>query len=290
MVRDLRMVKSGPTSVSGEQYEGSARPGQPGVGPRPGGENRTGGGGCPGDWGWRRRPIPSTLGATVGAMFTGIVEHVGRVAGVSPTGSGRRLLVDPCGWVVRPKVGDSIAVAGCCLTLAEPIGAQRLMAFDVVPETLGKTNLGEFVAGRRVNLEQAATAGTLLGGHVVQGHVDGVGEVQKNEKRNTTKHQVGRESSGEPSEGWVLQVRMSRELMAYMVPKGSVAIDGVSLTIAGVNVESPENGAIEIALIPITLAKTTLGGLKPGDAVNVEADVMAKTVVHYLRHFAAPGS
>lgn len=223
-------------------------------------------------------------------MFTGIVEHVGRVAGVSPTGSGRRLLVDPCGWAVGPKVGDSIAVAGCCLTLAEPVGTQGLLAFDVVPETLGKTNLGDFVAGRRVNLEQAATAGTLLGGHVVQGHVDGVGEVQNNEKRTTIKQQRGEEGPEGCSEGWVLRVGMPRELMAYMVPKGSVAIDGVSLTIAGVEVESPGPGSIEIALIPTTLAKTTLGGLKPGESVNVEADVMAKTVVHYLRHVAAPGS
>jgi riboflavin synthase len=209
-------------------------------------------------------------------MFTGLIEHVGRVAGVTPTKAGRRLVVDPRGWEYRPAVGDSIAVAGCCLTLAERVGG-GMLGFDVVPETLAKTNLAEFVAGRRVNLEHAATAGTLMGGHVVQGHVDGVGRVEKNEKRKAIQQQIGGEG-----EAWVLRVGLANELMAYMVPKGSVTLDGVSLTLAAVDVAG---SAIEIALIPTTLAKTTLGELRTGDLINVEADVMAKTVVHYLKHF-----
>lgn len=241
-------------------------------------------------------------------MFTGIIEHVGTVAGVTPTAAGLRLLVDPCGWGyvagdgagLRMAVGDSIAVGGCCLTVAEGVektgrGSGGLLAFDVVPETLSKTNLGEFVVGRRVNLEHAATASTLMGGHVVQGHVDGVGRVEKNEKRKAIQREIGEEGGGTGDDGWVLRVAVSRELAAYMVPKGSVALDGVSLTIAAVGGGERSSEAaqqrgrdewyIEIALIPTTLAKTTLGELKPGDSINVEADVMAKTVVHYLTHF-----
>lgn len=216
-------------------------------------------------------------------MFTGIIEQVGKVAGVVATPTGRRLLVDPCGWgyASRAVLGDSVAIGGCCLTLAATLDTTGgLMAFDVVPETLAKTNLGGFEVGRRVNLEHAATLGTLLGGHVVQGHVDGVGRVEKNEKRKAIKQQIGEETE----EGWVLRVGLSREVMKWMVPKGSVALDGVSLTLAAVDVAG---SAIEIALIPTTLAKTTLGELKPGDSINVEADVMAKTVVHYLEHFAS---
>lgn len=211
-------------------------------------------------------------------MFTGIIEQVGSVRSLSSTQAGRRLLVDPCGWAHRPKVGDSISVAGCCLTVVEEVEkAGGLLAFDVVPETLEKTSIGGWKDGRRVNLEHAATAGTLLGGHVVQGHVDGVGKVEKNEQIATAKERPG-------EEGWVLRVGLAKELMAYMVPKGSVALDGVSLTLAAVDVEG---SAIEIALIPTTLAKTTLHELRPGDSINVEADVMAKTVVHYLKHFGA---
>jgi riboflavin synthase len=208
-------------------------------------------------------------------MFTGIVQHVGRVASMTTTSAGRRLIVDPGGWGYQAAFGDSVAVAGCCLTIAAPLQeAGGLLVFDVVPETLNKTNLGQFSPGRAVNLEHAATPATLLGGHVVQGHVDGVGRVQKNETHSPI-HQQG-------AEGWLLRAELEQELMEYMVPKGSVAVEGVSLTIAAVDV-----GAIEIALIPTTLAKTTLAQLKPGDAVNIEADVMAKTVVHYLRHFGS---
>lgn len=211
-------------------------------------------------------------------MFTGIIEHVGRVAGAAKSPAGRRLEIDPCAWSVRPNPGDSIAVAGCCLTLARPVGPSGLLTFDVVPETLAKTTLGSFAPGRPVNLEHAATLGTLLGGHVVQGHVDGIGTVRCNGPRELPTE------TPSPNE-WILRIQLPPTLLPYMVPKGSVALDGVSLTIAGVNPSGPVPG-IDIALIPTTLAKTTLANLKHGDPINVEADVMAKTIVHYLKHFA----
>lgn len=218
------------------------------------------------------------------SMFTGIVEHMGRVAEVRSTPSGKRLVVDSCAWAHQPRAGDSIGVNGCCLTVVGELGAgshaSGVLAFDVVPETLAKTTLGSWRVGEGVNLEHAATASTLLGGHVVQGHVDGVGRVEENGQIANSQMANGeKEKEGE----WRLRVALPRELMEYMVPKGSVSIDGVSLTLAAVDVA---RDAIEIALIPTTLEKTTLGGRKAGDGVNVEADVMAKTVVHYLRHFA----
>jgi riboflavin synthase len=204
-------------------------------------------------------------------MFTGLVQHVGRVAGATPTPAGRRLRIDPAGWAHAPSPGDSISVNGCCLTLVGG-GAGGEFHFDAVPETLAKTTLGGWAVGRRVNLEHAVTAGTYLGGHVVQGHVDGLGEVRANGEM--------------PGRGWLLRLAPDAPLMRYMVPRGSVCVDGVSLTLARVDMPS---GEIEIALIPETLARTTLGDLRPGDRVNLECDVLAKTVAHYLEH-VAPGS
>jgi len=205
-------------------------------------------------------------------MFTGLVEAVGVVREARPVAAGMRLLVDPMGWDHRPDLGESIAVSGCCLTVAAAMGSGGgPMAFDVVPETLAKTTLGGKVGvGSRVNLEHAATAATLMGGHFVQGHVDGVGVVERVER------------AGE----WRVRVRPPAELMPYVTPKGSVTIEGVSLTVAAVD---PAGGWFEVALIPTTLDKTTLGDLKPGDGCNLEADVLAKTVVHYLRHYAGGG-
>jgi riboflavin synthase len=164
-------------------------------------------------------------------------------------------------------VGESIAVDGCCLTLAaDPSTQDGRFAFDVVPETRAKTTIGGLVPGARVHLEPSATLATLLGGHLVQGHIDGVGRV------------LGVQASGE----WRVRIGLTRDLMAYLAPKGSVCVQGVSLTIAAV---SPAEGWFEVALVPTTLEKTTLGGLRAGDGVNVECDAIAKTVVNYLRHF-----
>ncbi|MFO0861469.1 MAG: riboflavin synthase [Phycisphaerales bacterium] len=199
-------------------------------------------------------------------MFTGIVQAVGHVARVEPTPKGRRLWVDPGTWGFVPAAGDSIAVDGCCLTVVQVDSGK--WAFDAVPETLAKTTLETWKAGKRVNLEHAATAATFLGGHIVQGHVDGVGTIE----------------SVTRSADWRVRVRLPGALREYMVPKGSVALAGVSLTLAEVD---PREGRIEVALIPATLEKTTLSELRPGEGINVEADAMAKTMIHWIRNYAA---
>jgi riboflavin synthase len=211
-------------------------------------------------------------------MFTGLVQAMGTVRERSQTPSGIRLEVEPTGprgtWGYRPAPGESISVSGCCLTIAAPAGGRpgcSLWAFDIVPETLAKTTLGGLGQGSLVNLEHSVTPATLLGGHLVQGHVDGVGTVDRVDR----------------GEQWRLRIRPPAGLMEFMVPKGSVALDGVSLTLAAVD---PEDGWLEVALIPTTLEVTTLGALRAGDRCNIEADSMAKTVVHWLKHFGrGPG-
>ncbi len=198
-------------------------------------------------------------------MFTGLVQAVGTVAGADPTETGVRIRIDPGDWAHKPDVGASIAVSGCCLTLAEP--ASGTLAFDAIPETLAKTTLGDLTPGDAVNLEHAMRADALVGGHFVQGHVDGVGEV------------VAVETRGE----WRVRVRPPADLMRFVAPKGSVTIAGVSLTVAALDVPA---GWFEVALIPTTLELTTLDALTAGDRVNLEMDMIAKTVVHHLDHYA----
>ena len=182
-------------------------------------------------------------------MFTGLVREVGEVVSFE---DGR--LVVECGTVA--EVGDSVAIAGVCLTVVENGGGR--LSFDVVPETLGRVKP---FAGR-VNVEPALRAGDPLGGHQVQGHVDGVGRV----------------ASVVP-DGEEVRVRIEapEELLRYCVEKGSITVDGVSLTVAAVD----ETG-LEVALIPHTLAETTLSGLATGDNVNLETDVLAKYVEKLL--------
>lgn len=203
-------------------------------------------------------------------MFTGLIEAKGRVAGVHARGQGLRVEVDTGAWGHVPEIGASISVNGVCLTVAE-FGAGGVLCFDLVPETLAKTTAKEWRVGREVNLEHAATVGTFLGGHVVQGHVDGVGEVVRS----------GDAGGG----GYELRIRAAREIMQYIVPKGSITIDGVSLTLADVAVSESGAGEFGIALIPVTLEKTTLGVLVAGGRVNLECDVIAKTVVHFMQHY-----
>lgn len=213
-------------------------------------------------------------------MFTGLVQAVGRVAAVGRQASGGvRLSIDPLGWSHVPALGDSIAVAGCCLTVAgltsrgEGVagGAGSIWDFDAVPQTLAMTRLGALRVGDRVNLEHAVTASTLMGGHVVQGHIDGVAEV------------VDVDRGGG---GWRVRVRLpvgsEGPLSALAVPKGSVCLDGVSLTVAELDAERHTLG---VALIPATLAMTTLADLRPGDTVNVEMDVMTKAIVRTVRAY-----
>ena len=178
-------------------------------------------------------------------MFTGIVRELGHVVAFD----GARLLVEAP--QTSAELGDSVAIDGVCLTVVSHDGAQ--LAFDVVAETLGRTTLGTLAAGDRVNVEPALRAGEPLGGHMVQGHVDGVGRVR---------------SISEP-----VWIDASPEVLRYCVEKGSIAVDGVSLTVAAL-----DDAGFAVALVPHTLAATTLGAAKPGLAVNLEVDILAKYV------------
>ena len=189
-------------------------------------------------------------------MFTGIVRELGTVDGFD----GSRLVVAAPETAASAAVGDSVAVAGVCLTVVER-GEGRL-AFDVVPETLSRTALGSLRPGGTVNLEPSLRVGDQLGGHVVQGHVDAVGSV-----RSVT-------PEGDSRRIWV---DAPETVVRYCIEKGSIAVDGVSLTVAAFDDEG-----FEVALIPHTLAVTTLGGLEPGDEVNLEADVLGKVVERLL--------
>lgn len=192
-------------------------------------------------------------------MFTGIVETVGMVTGTTEIGEGRRLQISVDGWAPVP-VGASIAVNGVCLTALESKGQIEV---DVIPETLSRTNLGSLSEGDRVNLERAMTADGRFDGHIVQGHVDGTGTV---------------ESLYEDQRGVVMTIEAPADLMRYVVQKGSITIDGVSLTIAAL-----DEGAFSVALIPHTLEITTLGLRKAGEVVNLEVDILSKYVEKLLR-------
>ncbi|MBL4591226.1 MAG: riboflavin synthase [Phycisphaerales bacterium] len=199
-------------------------------------------------------------------MYTGIIEHIGTVAQVQSTSTGLRLVIDRQGWAFAPKPGDSVAINGCCLTLADPLDAHNgKMPFDAIPETLEKTTMGRLKPGDRVNLEAPLCMGDRLDGHTVQGHVDARGVV------------VGVFTD----DGYRIRVQLDNELMRFMIPKGSVTLEGVSLTLAAID---PKACWFEVALIPETLERTTLADRKPGDAVNIEADMMVKTIVHTMEH------
>ncbi len=194
-------------------------------------------------------------------MFTGIVEEVGTVKHIAATGSGSRLEI-ACARVMEGlEVDGSVAVAGACLTVVSR--DDRSFASDVVPETLARTNLGSLTRGSRVNLERAATPTTALGGHFVQGHVD------------ATARLVAREAEGE---GARLRFALPKELARYVVQKGFITVDGVSLTVARLG-----KTFFEIALIPHTARQTTLGTLRVGERVNLEVDVLAKYVERIVR-------
>ncbi len=191
-------------------------------------------------------------------MFTGIVEEVGRVVAAA----GLRLEV-ACGFGDL-VIGDSIAVNGVCLTIMElaDLGDEITFAAELSEETLARTSLGTLTVGSPVNLERPVLAGGRLGGHVVQGHIDGTGLVR----------------GLDPQEGSVVMwIQAPEGLRRYLVEKGSVAVDGVSLTVAGL-----EEAAFSVALIPHTLAATTLHSKAPGDVVNLEVDILAKYVESLL--------
>ena len=220
-------------------------------------------------------------------MFTGIVEELGTVAAVEDQGDAVRLTIRAATVLDDTRPGDSISVNGCCLTVVSTSrttdGAPvDLWTADVMQETLDKTSLRGVQPGDRVNLERAVTADKRLGGHIVQGHVDGLGTVV----RRT------------PSEHWeVVEIAMPIGLGRYLVDKGSITVDGVSLTVVSTRSTTDEGSTLEeggetftVSLIPETLARTTLGHRRVGDRVNLEVDIIAKHVEKLLgAHIAAGG-
>ena len=189
-------------------------------------------------------------------MFSGIVEAMGTIAEIRSEPPGCRLIVRHEKIAAETAVADSISVNGCCLTVVGK-GADTF-DFQAGPETLARTNLGDLKAGGRVNLERALRVGDRLGGHFVSGHIDGVGTL------------IERRDHGEWSD---LRFGISPQIAREMASKGSIAVDGVSLTIV-----DSQRDSFSVALIPFTLAVTTLGLLQPGDRVNLETDILAKYV------------
>ena len=189
-------------------------------------------------------------------MFTGIIEELGTVAAIDGDEGGVRIRIDAPKLAALAGIGESISVSGCCLTVVEVAGGSLL--FEAMPETLRRTSLADLTAGSAVNLEDALRAGEPYGGHLVQGHVDGVGRL-----------------AGRIVDGISERFRISApdHVQRYLIEKGSVTVSGISLTVA----ELHDDG-FTVALIPHTLAVTTLGDLAVGDAVNLEADVIARYV------------
>jgi riboflavin synthase len=190
-------------------------------------------------------------------MFTGIVEELGRVAAIQALPDNAiRITIEGPTVLSDANLGDSICVNGVCLTVAEQNGDK--FTADVMSETINRTTIGDLLAGSQVNLERPVTLATRLGGHLVQGHVDAVGTV----------------SAREHSENWdVVTITPPKELLKYVVQKGSITIDGTSLTVSAVT-----DTTFSVSLIPATLEKTTLGIRQIGDRVNLEVDVLAKYV------------
>jgi riboflavin synthase len=197
-------------------------------------------------------------------VFTGIIRERGRIADVDGDAEARHLRIEAPTTASQLAVGDSVSVDGCCLTATEV--ADGHFAVTAVPETISRTTLGALAQGDEVNLETATRAGEPLGGHYVQGHVDGVGRVESVEPQE---------------EGSRMRIAPPPELLRYCVEKGSVAVGGVSLTIAALT-----DGVFEVALVPHTLEQTTLGGAQPGDTVNIEVDILAK----YVEKLVHPGT
>jgi riboflavin synthase len=201
-------------------------------------------------------------------MFTGIVEELGTIGSLKREGNSARLSVSSSKVTTDSVIGDSICVNGVCLTVVE-IDANGFSA-DVAVETLKVTNLGQLKAGDRVNLERALQLSTRIGGHLVSGHVDGVGRIREKREEGT---------------GWKIFFEAPESLLRYVIRKGSIAIDGISLTVAEV-----DSQGFSIAMIPHTAKATTLGFKRAGDSVNLEADVIGKYVERLLGNERSSGS
>ena len=195
-------------------------------------------------------------------MFTGIVEGMAAVRGAEDRGAMRRLALDLGPLAEGVQVGESIAVSGVCLTVADLAGARA--AFDVVAETLARTTLGTLQAGDVVNIERSLRLGDRLGGHFVQGHVDGVGTIRRRWREG---------------ESIYMRIAFPKALAPYFVYTGSVAVDGVSLTVAKVLSKSR---VFDVCIIPHTLRETTFSRLRPGRRVNLEVDILAKYVLRSM--------
>ncbi|MGY1723711.1 riboflavin synthase [Blastococcus sp. SYSU DS0533] len=203
-------------------------------------------------------------------MFTGIVEEVGTLAAREDQGDSAVLRIRARTVLTDVSLGDSIAVNGVCLTVTgvQPGGdGSGVWTTDVMAETLRRSSLGAVADGQPVNLERAVAPHTRLGGHIVQGHVDGVGRIV----------------SRTPGEHWeVVRIALPADLARYVVEKGSIAVDGVSLTVSAVSATADPDPWFEVSLIPTTLRETTLGARAPGEPVNLEVDVIAKYVERLL--------
>jgi riboflavin synthase len=210
-------------------------------------------------------------------MFTGIIEHQGIIESLERTGSGGRVRVRSPELAPTLGISASVAVNGCCLTVVQR-DAENFSA-DLSPETLRRTTFAEMKSDTRVNLEKPLTAGQELGGHIVQGHVDAIGRITKWEPENAAANSLPEEQN------WGLAVRIPAEIGAYVAEKGSLTVDGISLTVA-----SWTEGIAGFAIIPFTYAHTNLRNAKIGDAVNLEADIFAKYVERVLDARRAPGS
>ena len=199
-------------------------------------------------------------------MFTGLIEEKGTVTALDQLGDAVRLTIRGPLVTTDAAHGDSISVNGCCLTVA----ALDVDAFsaDVMAESLARTSLGDLEPGSEVNLERAMAAGARMGGHIVQGHVDGTASLIERT----------------PSENWhLLRFSLPADLARYLVEKGSITVDGVSLTVVEVvDATAGADAWFSVSLIPTTLTDTTLGGRKPGDRVNLEVDILAKYVERLL--------
>jgi len=193
-------------------------------------------------------------------MFTGIIEELGTVKSFDPRPAGARLVIECRTVLSDAQPGSSIAVNGVCLTALDL--TPNSFAADLAPETLARTNLGDLTVGARVNLERPVTPATRLSGHIVQGHVDATGEL------------IALDELGDGN--WWLTLRVPPALDRYIVHKGSLAIDGISLTVASLENALHESAVVGVTIIPHTYANTTLGHAKPGARLNIEVDVLAK--------------
>ncbi|MGR9048417.1 riboflavin synthase [Halobacillus faecis] len=193
-------------------------------------------------------------------MFTGIVEEIGTLKSVKNKTEALEVNISAKEIVTDVKLGDSISVNGVCLTVTD--FTEQTVSFDVMPETYRATNIHELQQGDPVNLERAMAAGGRFGGHLVSGHIDGTGKiVSKKPESNAVYYEI----------------ELSEELIHYFVYKGSIAVDGTSLTVFGV-----DDSRVTISLIPHTMEHTVLGGKGPGDSVNIECDMIGKYVAHFL--------